>query len=61
MASVPYYAIYKDAKGEYRWRYRSANNETIADSAEGYKNESDCRKGIEIMKASKDSVVITST
>lgn len=28
--------IYEDSAGEWRWRLKAANNETIADSAEGY-------------------------
>lgn len=31
------FVIYKDARGEWRWRLKSANNRTVADSAEGYK------------------------
>lgn len=31
------FVLYKDAKGEWRWRLRAAgNNKTIADSGEGY-------------------------
>lgn len=33
--------IYKDTTGEWRFRMRAANNETIAVS-EGYKNLQDC-------------------
>lgn len=35
-----HFQIYRDAAAEYRWRLRAANNETIADSAEGYKRKS---------------------
>lgn len=31
-----HFQIYKDAASEWRWRLRAANNETVADSAEGY-------------------------
>jgi uncharacterized protein len=48
------YEIYRDAKNEYRWRYKSSNENTIADSGEGYFNRSDCERGIAIMKASRD-------
>ncbi|HEY8562826.1 MAG TPA: DUF1508 domain-containing protein [Pyrinomonadaceae bacterium] len=32
------FEIYQDEKGEWRWRLRAANGETIATSGEGYKN-----------------------
>lgn len=31
-----HFQIYRDSAGEWRWRLRAANNEIIADSAEGY-------------------------
>lgn len=34
--------IYKDNKKEYRWRITAPNGNIVADSAEGYKNKSDC-------------------
>lgn len=30
--------LYRDAKGEFRWRRRAANREIVADSGEGYDN-----------------------
>ena len=43
--------VYRDAKGEHRWRLLSAgNNETIADSGEGYSSLSKCEDGIELVK-----------
>lgn len=30
------FVIYKDARGEWRWRLKSANNRIVADSGEGY-------------------------
>lgn len=44
------FQVYKDKSGEYRWRLRADNNETIADSAEGYKKKPDCQHGIELVK-----------
>lgn len=32
-----YFQAFQDAAGEWRWRLRSANHRTIADSGEGYK------------------------
>jgi uncharacterized protein YegP (UPF0339 family) len=34
--------IYEDAKGEWRWRLKSANGRIIATSGEGYTRKSDC-------------------
>jgi uncharacterized protein YegP (UPF0339 family) len=47
---VATFIIYKDAREEYRWRLRANNNEIVADSSEGYKNKSDCQRGIDIVK-----------
>ena len=44
------FQIFKDEKGEYRWRLRADNNEIIADSSEGYMSKSDCAKGIKLVK-----------
>lgn len=34
--------LYKDNKGEFRWKTLAGNNKTIGASTEGYKNASDC-------------------
>lgn len=34
--------VYRDAKGEWRWRLRHRNGNVMADSAEGYKRRSRC-------------------
>ena len=44
------FQIYTDKAGEYRWRMRADNYETIADSGEGYVKKSDCEHGIELVK-----------
>jgi uncharacterized protein YegP (UPF0339 family) len=51
------YTVYKDKTGNYRWRYRSANGNIIADSAEGYVNKADCLNGIRIMKGSTNDPI----
>lgn len=33
--------VYRDRNGEWRWRRRAANGETISDSAEGYTDRGD--------------------
>ena len=44
------FELYRDSAGEYRWRLQAANNEIIADSAEGYNNKADCEHGIELVR-----------
>jgi uncharacterized protein YegP (UPF0339 family) len=43
------FILYKDAKGEWRWKLYAANNRVIADSAEGYKNKEDCKHGARLV------------
>lgn len=51
------YELYKDAKGEYRWRFKASNGNIIAVSSESYHKKSDCRHGIDLVKASADAPV----
>ena len=44
------FKLYKDAKAEWRWRFQANNNKIVADSAEGYKNKSDCEAAISLLK-----------
>ncbi|QEH35323.1 hypothetical protein OJF2_38740 [Aquisphaera giovannonii] len=44
------FTVYKDAKGEYRWRLLAKNSKIVADSGEGYKTKASCLRGIEILK-----------
>lgn len=53
----PSYWIYRDARGEWRWKYDARNGETIAVSSEGYVRKQDCQHGIDLMKASHASEV----
>lgn len=34
--------IYKDAKGEWRWRRTASNGRVVGAATEGYKNRLDC-------------------
>ncbi|TGK35785.1 YegP family protein [Leptospira andrefontaineae] len=43
------FVIYKDAKGEYRFRLKAGNGEIIA-SSEGYSSKQACENGIESVK-----------
>lgn len=44
------FIIYKDYKGEYRWRFLASNGRIIADSGEGYINRLDCERAINFLK-----------
>jgi uncharacterized protein YegP (UPF0339 family) len=40
------FELYKDAKGEYRWRLKSGNGQVIATGGEGYSSRSGAENGI---------------
>ena len=44
------FEMYKDAKGEYRWRLVASNGQAIASSGEGYKSKESAKAGIESVK-----------
>jgi uncharacterized protein len=44
------FELYKDAKGEFRWRLVASNGQTIATGGEGYKAKESARAGIESVK-----------
>jgi uncharacterized protein YegP (UPF0339 family) len=50
--------IYKDKKGEFRWKLMADNNQVIA-TGEGYTSKAGCKNGIESVKknAAKAEVV----
>ena len=52
------FEIYKDSRGEWRWRYVAANGNKMANGGEGYKNKADCEHGIDTMKNSQDVKVV---
>jgi uncharacterized protein len=45
------FKLFKDAKGQWRWRLVAANGRTVADSGEGYNNKSDAQHGIDLVKS----------
>lgn len=51
------FKVYKDYKGEWRWRLLAANNKIIADSGEAYTNKQDCLHGISLVKQSYNAPV----
>ena len=44
------FELYRDAKGEWRWRLRARNGEVIAESGEGYVRREDCEHGIALVR-----------
>jgi uncharacterized protein YegP (UPF0339 family) len=44
------FKLYKDDKGEYRWRLVHENGNIIADSAEGYDQKAGAENGIQSVK-----------
>ena len=44
------FEVFKDAKGEFRWRLKATNSKIIADSGEGYKAKADCLAGIKLIQ-----------
>jgi len=53
-AKNPKFEIYQDKKGEFRWRLKAGNGETILVS-EGYKAMASCLKGIASVRKNADS------
>ena len=52
MKTVVRVVFYRDKAGAYRWRMRSRNGRTLADSGEGYTRRHDCHKSwIIVLKA----------
>src|SRR5688500_12412581 len=56
---MPTFQIYRDATGLYRWRLRAANRRIIADSAESYQNEADCRAAIALIQQHAATATVT--
>lgn len=44
------FEVYKDGKGEWRWRLKATNGQTIATGGEGYSSKASCINGIESVK-----------
>lgn len=55
------FEIYKDKKGEYRWRLKASNGKIVADSAESYKRKRDCERGIDLVRESDCALTVDST
>ena len=44
------FELYTESKGEYRWRLKATNGQTIATGGEGYSSASAARNGIASVK-----------
>ena len=44
------FELYKDAKGEFRWRLVASNGQAIATGGEGYTSKENAKAGIESVK-----------
>lgn len=51
------FEVFKDARDEWRWRLRAANNKIIANSGEGYKHRAGCLHGIALVKSSHQATL----
>lgn len=53
----PKFELYKDKKGEFRFRLKAVNGEIIA-SSEGYTSKGNCKNGIDsVVKNAPDAVI----
>ena len=52
------FVIYKDAEGEFRWRFHANNGQILAESSEGYNNRANCQHGIILIKQEAASAQI---
>ena len=55
------FQLYKDAKGEFRWRLVASNGQTIATGGEGYKAKDTAKAGIESVKKNAPTAAIEET
>ena len=44
------FELYKDTRGDFRWRLVASNGQTIATGGEGYKSKDSAKAGIESVK-----------
>jgi len=56
---MPYFNMYKDKAGEWRWTFKGDNNEPVADSAEGYTTRQKCLHGIRVVKNGAAAAPVT--
>jgi uncharacterized protein YegP (UPF0339 family) len=52
------FEIYKDAKGEFRWRLKATNGQIIATGGQGYSAKADCKHAIESIQKNAATATI---
>lgn len=55
------FELYKDAKGEFRWRLVASNGQMIANGGESYKSKASAKAGIESVKKNAPAAEIVET
>jgi uncharacterized protein YegP (UPF0339 family) len=61
MSDSPFFYVYRDRAGEWRWRLRAAgNHEIIADSAESYVSQWGCEQAAERVKRDAPLAMVVS-
>jgi uncharacterized protein YegP (UPF0339 family) len=58
-AGTPYFEVYKDKGGEWRWRMIASNGRIVADSGEGYSSKSGARRAIENVQSDAGAANVT--
>lgn len=53
-----FFELYKDFRGEYRWRFKAPNGKIIADSAEGYTSSQGAIDGLNLVAANSSGAPI---
>jgi uncharacterized protein YegP (UPF0339 family) len=46
----PYFTLYKDSAGQWRWNLKARNHKILADSSESYYNKQDAISAINLVK-----------
>jgi uncharacterized protein YegP (UPF0339 family) len=52
------FEVYKDAKGEFRWRLRHQNGNVLATASEGYSSKAACLKCIDNVQNSGSAEIV---
>ena len=55
------FELYRDAKGEWRWRLRAKNGAVVAESGEGYLRREDCEHGIGLVRQAVEARIVDMT
>jgi len=53
------FELYRDPKGDYRWRLKASNGQTIANGGEGYSSKTSAKEGIaSVQKNAADAEIV---